>query len=119
MEHLCHVLGVGHADAEPECPHRADVRHLVAQLREHDGSPGVVAREDVRELALVVASPGPGDAAQIGPVGDDEVVERAEQVGAERIPQAQLGRRAAVEEGAYVDPVGPLGRRGEAQSSRG
>ena len=75
----------------------------------------VVAGVDVVELVDVVARRASTRAAQVGVVGDAEVVERAEQVALERVPQPQLGGDAAVEERADVGAVGAFGRRGEAE----
>ena len=115
LNDLGHVLGVRDADAEAERSHRARVRDLVAELGEHDRGASVVAGVHVRELALVVAAAGPADAAQVRAVGDSEVVERAEQVGAERVPEPQLRCGAAAEERADVDAVGAFGCGREAE----
>ena len=50
-----------------------------SRVLEHDSRTGVVAGVDVAELGLVVTTTRPGDGPQVGAVGDDEVVERAEQ----------------------------------------
>ena len=60
--------------------------------------PGVVAGVDVATARLVVAAPRPADAAQVGAVGDARSSGTGTAVGAERIPQPQLGGGAAVEE---------------------
>lgn len=52
---------------------------------------------------------------EVGVVSDSEVVERAEQIRLERVPQPQLRGDAAVEEVADVHAVGALGCRGQAQ----
>ena len=106
----CHELRMGDVDAEAEGSHAAEVHHLVAQLGQHDRRPGVIAGVDVGQGRVVVAPLPPGHRPEVGAVGDTEVVERAQQVGAQRLPQSKLGRRATVEERAYVDPVGALGR---------
>ena len=87
-----------------------------SQLLEDDRGPRLVAGVDVRQLALVVPATAPADAPQVGAVRDGEVVERAEQVLAQGVPQPQLGGGAPVEElGADVDAVGALGGCGEAE----
>ncbi len=90
-------------------------RHLVLQLSEDDSCPGPVAGVEIGQLRVVIATAHPADSAQIGTVRNRKIVERAQQVRAERVPQPQLGGRATAEELADVEPVGALGRGGQTQ----
>ena len=115
-----HELGVGDADAEAERAHGAGSSTLSRSCWSTIAARASVAGVDVRQLALVVPATGPADPPQVGAVGDGEVVERAEQVCAERVPQPQLGGGAAVEERARTST--PSARSGVAvrpSSSRG
>ena len=110
VEGRCHELSVRDAHAEAERAHGPGVEHLVSELGEHDGRACVVARVNVGELVLVVPATSPADAAQIRAVGHRKVVERAQQIRAEGIPEAQLRSRATAEEGADVHAVSALRR---------
>ncbi len=104
-----------HTDAKAQRPHRADVGHLVAQLREHLHGPGVVAVVDPLEARDVVRTALPLEAAEVDVVVDAEVVEGHEQVGGECRPQPQLVGSAPVEERPDVDAVGALRRGGQSE----
>ena len=99
---------MGNTDAEAQCPHLTDVGDLVPDLGEHDASSRVVAGVDVCQLPLVVPPATPGDLPEVGPVSDSEVVEGAEKISAERVPQSELGSGASIEERAHVSPISAL-----------
>ncbi len=109
-EALCHESGVADGDAESEPSHPAYVEHLVAKLPEHDAHARVVGRVDALQRRGVVVATAPLQRRQVGRVGDSEVVEGAEQVGGQGIPQPQLCSGAPAEELADVDAVRALGR---------
>ena len=114
-----HVFGVGDADAEAECSHPGGVGDLVLELLEDEPGAGVVAGVEAVEVGVGVSAGAPVDRGEVGAVGDAEVVERAEQVSGDRVPDAQLSGGAAVEERADVGAVGALGGRGEAEEFTG
>jgi hypothetical protein len=118
-EDPCHVGGVGDGDAEAQGPHPAGVGDLVADLAQHDPGAGVVAGVDAVEAGDVVGPALPLDPGQVGAVGDAEVVERAEQVGVEGVPESELGSGPAAEEGPDVDAVAALGGGGEPEQLAG
>ena len=67
---------------------------------------------------LVVACPRDhADAAQIGAICHSEVVKRAQEVGAQGIPEPQLSGSTTSEELADVDAVGSFGRGGQARAA--
>ena len=115
VEDSGHVIGVSDAHAEPERPHRSNIRHLVTHLFQHDQRSGVVAGEDIRQLLLVVASLGPADAAQIGAICHSKVVKGAEEIRAQGIPEPQLSCSTTSKELADVDAVGSFGGGGQAE----
>jgi hypothetical protein len=110
-----HELRVGDADAESECPHGAGLEDLVAELLENDGRTAPVTCVDVGQLVLVVAAASPRDPSQIGAIRDGEVVEGAEKLRSERIPETKFRCGATAEEAAHVNAIGTLRRRGEAE----
>ena len=104
-----------HAHAEAEGAHAQRVDHLVAQLPQHDRGATSVAGVEVAQLGVVVAATAPCDGSEICAVGRGEVVKRAEQVCAQRVPQTEFDRGPTTEELAHVHAVCPLGcrRQGE------
>ena len=115
-----HVLGVGDGDTEPESAHSSYIIDLVLKLSEDDAHAGVVGGVDAGEGGDVVVALAPVDMREVCLIADAEVVERAEQVGLECFPQAQLGGGAAVEPlVAYIDAVAALGGGGEAEEFGG
>ena len=100
-------------DAEAQRLHAAEVGDLVLKRLEDDAGPGVIAREQVRQLAQVVGPSLPVHPGQIHAIGDGEVVERSQQVGLQRVPQPQLGCGPPLEEGAHVEPIAAFGGSGE------
>ena len=96
----CMASGFGHLVAELPQDHRRSGRRCRCR------------RSPAQHRRTGHASSPP---AEVGAVGHGEVVERTQQVGAQRIPQPQLGRDPTVEERAYVDPVGALGCRRQPQ----
>ncbi len=60
-----------------------------------------------------VAATPPGELAEVGSVGDAEVLERHEEALVDRLPEPQLDGDALVEPLGDVLAVEPLGRRGE------
>src|SRR5665811_1934569 len=87
IENARHVLGVSYRDAESESSHRSNICDFVVDLLEHDACACVVACVDVRESVLVVCPSAPLQVAQVDTIGNAEVVEWAEQVSAQRIPE--------------------------------
>lgn len=85
-----------------------DVGDLVMDLPENDPGASIVACVNARESAQVIPAPAPLQAAEIHAIGHPEVVERAEQVGAERVPEPQLGGDPSAEEGTDVRAVRAL-----------
>src|SRR6478672_11888338 len=115
VEDSGHVFGMRDAHAEPERPHRSNIRHLVAQLFQHDQCSDIVAGEDVRQLLLVVASLGPADATQIGPICHSKVMKRAQQVRSQGIPESKFRCSTTSKELANVDAVCPFGGGGKTE----
>ena len=91
---------------------------LVSELLQDDARSRVVTGEQVVELRLVVPAARPGQRAEVSAVCCDEVVEGAQEVCAQRVPQPQLGGRPSVEEGTHVDAVGALRSSGQARGVR-
>jgi hypothetical protein len=114
-EHVRHVLRVGHRDAEAERPHAPHVGDLVDGLADDLARPCVIARIDVVEGRGVVRAAAPLDPPQVDVVVNAEVVERDEQVGAQRVPQPQLVGAASAELLPDVRAVAALGRGGETE----
>jgi hypothetical protein len=94
-----HELGVLDAHAKAERADAAQAGDAFVELREHQIGARLVARVELGERGGVVAGARPADAAQVGLIGEAEVVEGREELAIERVPQAQLGRDVAVEVG--------------------
>ncbi|CNJ23250.1 Uncharacterised protein [Mycobacterium tuberculosis] len=89
VELLRHVFGVLHTHAEPERLHAQGVVDLLAQLLHDDAQAAfsLALGVQVFQGVLVVFAASNVDAAQVGAVGNTEVLEGYEEVVFERIPQ--------------------------------
>jgi hypothetical protein len=92
------------------------VTDAAVQLLEHEPRPRVAAGVKARQLVPVVAPTAPPrDRPEVHRVLHAEVLERREEPLLERVPQAHLVRRPAVEPAAHVAAVVALGCGGEAE----
>ncbi len=112
-------MGVLHAHAEAQGPHRIQVGDLVCQFAQDQAQAGVVGGVEVGEGLGGVAVAAPFDPRQVGAVVEAEVVEGAEQALLQGAPEAQLGGDAAVKPMEDVLAAGALGGGGEAQQQNG
>ena len=102
-------------DAEPERAHRPRVEHDPLDGLEELRDAQVVVGEEVAELLGDVAAATPCDLAEVGAVGDAEVLERHEEALVDRLPEPQLDGDPMVEPLGDVLAVEALGRRGQAE----
>ncbi len=113
VENARHVLGVSNGDAETESPHRLNIRDLVIHLLQHDARASIVARVDVGKRVLVIRSTAPLQVAEVDAIGHSEVVEGAEQVGTQRIPEAKFRCDSTAKERPDIGAVSPFWCRGQ------
>src|SRR5215203_1744709 len=85
VEDTCHVPRMVRRDTEPQRLRAQEVAYLVTNSVEDDAGTSVVATEEIRQFAGVVASPLPVDPAQVHPIGHGEVVKGCEQIRLEGI----------------------------------
>ncbi len=114
-----HPVGVLHAHAEAQGPHRLQVGDLVGQFAQDQAQAGVVGGVEVGEGLGGVAVAAPFDPRQVGAVVEAEVVEGAQEALVEGAPEAQFGGGAALEPMEDVLAAGALGGGGEAQQQDG
>jgi hypothetical protein len=110
-EDLGHVVGVGDRDAESERPHGVDVRQFVLDFAQDDRRTVVVAGVQLLELAFVVPTASPLQIRQVRAVCDPEVLERAEKIGWQGFPEAQLDCGSTAEIAQQVEAVSAFWRR--------
>ena len=110
-----HPMGVLHAYAEAQGPHRRQVGDFVCQFAQDQVQAGVVGGVHVGEGFGGVAVAAPFDPRQIGAVVEAEVVKGCQQALLQRAPEAQLGGNAAVKPMEDVLAAGALGGGGETQ----
>ena len=106
-------MGDGHA--KPEGSHPGDVADLVEQLSQDDPYAGVVSGVDPGQVRRVVVATAPLQLGEVGGIARPEVVERAEQVGLEGVPEPQLGCGTPIEEVPDVEAVAALRGGSQAQ----
>ena len=112
-------MGVLHAHAEAQGPHRIQVGDFVCQFAQDQAQAGVVGGVEVGEGFAGVAVAAPLDPGEIRAVVESEVVEGAEQALLQGAPEAQFGGDAAVKPMEDVLAAGALGGGGEAQQQHG
>ncbi len=114
-----HELRVIDVDAEAEGPHRSRGGDVVAHRIEDATEPDVTRGIDAPQLLDGIAARCPGDLREVGAVADPEVLEGAEEILIERLPEAQLGSDAIAEPDEDAPPVGALRCGGEAEEDFG
>ncbi|GAX56006.1 hypothetical protein SO3561_07573 [Streptomyces olivochromogenes] len=115
-EVLGHEVGMRDRDAEAQRPHGAGLDELLLHGLHDESRPRVIAGQDVAQGGVVIGAALPLHCTQVGVVADSEVVERAEELVLQGLPQAHLGSDAPAEELVLdVPTVHALRRRGQSQ----
>src|SRR5665647_2430912 len=78
------------------------------ELLQEDVGASIVARVDVGKRVLVIRSTAPLQVAEVDAIGHAEVVEGAEQVGTQRIPEAKFRCDSSAEERPDIGAVSPF-----------
>ena len=122
VEPVGHELRMRHRHAEHDGPAACGIRRQPPPFVDHQAGAHVVGRHQlVQRIALAGLVPGHGR--EVGGVVAGVVLERRQQLQVQRMPQAQLHRRAAVGPGIEVRGDGlavtALGGGGQAQQQTG